>query len=117
LGARLHNVDYESCTIAGRQWLVTDTETLHQASIQCPQVTLTALNINQFGTFHANIYPSLPDSKNLQPDGSVILSARVKITDPTFGIVLPARYEFNSIKRKNGHFTVKRLQQHDDDER
>lgn len=59
LGVRLYNVDYESCTIAGRHWLVTDRETHRQTRIQCPQVTLSALNINQFDTYHANIYQFL----------------------------------------------------------
>jgi hypothetical protein len=110
LSLRLYNIDFESCTKDGRHWLVTDNETLHQTKIKCPEVTLAALNIEQFDIHHDNVYPSYPGSKNLQPDGTVILSARVRIPDQKIGIILPASYSYRSIKRNNDHFTVKRLQ-------
>lgn len=115
LRIRLENIDFGSFTTNGRHWLVKDKSTLRQTKIKCPEITLAALNIKRFATQHANLYPSYPGSKNLQPDGTVILSAGVRISEHQIGIVLPAGYAYKSKKRENAHFTVKWLPPPDDD--
>lgn len=73
-----------------------------------PEVTLEHINSIDYESYYTKTFKSTPESKNLQPDGRIILSAKVSIDSKEYAIILPSSLNYKSIRVKDGHFTVKK---------
>lgn len=101
------NLDFDSLTKKNNAW---HGKTLSGEPVyyKTPEVTLEHVNETGFDSYYTRTFQSSPGTKNLQPDGRVILSAKITLDEEQYGIILPSSLNFKSIRVRDGRFVAKR---------